>query len=76
MLKIVLAEINHDNGTDYQQSDVYFCFKRETIVNEAEQATIELTKAQRRAAEIGDLLRKKEVMHYRAYWQGHICRGR
>ena len=56
MLKIVLAEINHDNGTDYQQSDVYFCFKRETIVNEAEQATIELTKAQRRAAEINTIL--------------------
>lgn len=31
---------------------------------------------QRRTAEIGSLLRKKEVMHYRAYWQGHICRGR
>ena len=46
LLKVVLAEINEINGTDYQQKDVYFCFKPEIISNAAENAQIALTEAQ------------------------------
>lgn len=56
LLKIVLAEINEQNGTDYQQKDVYFSFERELPVNEQENAQVELTDAQRRQTEIGTLL--------------------
>lgn len=56
LLKIVLAEINEANGTDYQQKNVYFSFERELPVNEQENAQVELTDAQRRATEIGTLL--------------------
>ena len=56
LLKVVLAEINEENGTDYQQKDVYFSFDRELPVNEQENAQVELIDAQRRAAEITTLL--------------------
>ena len=56
LLKVVLAEINEEQGTDYQQSDVYFDFKREVPVNEQENAQIELIEAQRRQTEITTLL--------------------
>ena len=56
LLKVVLAEINAENGTDYRQSDVYFSFERELPVNEQENAQVELIDAQRRAAEISTLL--------------------
>ena len=56
LLKIVLAEINDQEGTDFQQKDVYFTFERDIPVNEQEDAQIELTKAQRRQAEINTIL--------------------
>ena len=56
LLKIVLAEINATNGTDYQQKDVYFKFKREIIANAVENAQIELTDAQKQQVEINTLL--------------------
>jgi hypothetical protein len=59
LLKIVLDEINETNGTDYQQSDVYFEFEREIITNAQENAQIELTEAQKRQTEITTLLNLK-----------------
>ncbi len=56
LLKVVLKEINEENDTDYQQSDVYFNFEREIPVNEQENAQIELTDAQRKQTEITTLL--------------------
>jgi len=56
LLKVVLDEINNQNGTDYQQKDVYFDFKREVPVNEQENAQIELIEAQRKQTEINTLL--------------------
>ena len=56
LLKVVLAEINENEKTDYQQSDVYFDFSREIITNALENAQIELTEAQKRQAEITTLL--------------------
>lgn len=56
LLKIVLDEINANNGTDYQQKDVYFTFDREIITNAQENAQIELIEAQKRQAEITTIL--------------------
>ena len=56
LLKVVLKEINDENGTDFQQKDVYFDFEREIITNAQENAQIELTDAQRKQTEITTLL--------------------
>lgn len=56
LLKVVLAEINEADGTDYQQKDVYFCFERETPTNAHENAQIELTEAQKQQTVINTLL--------------------
>ena len=56
LLKVVLAEINEEHETDYQQKDVYFDFEREVMTNAADNAQIELTDAQRKQAEINTLL--------------------
>lgn len=56
LLKVVLKEINDENGTDYQQKDVYFDFEREVMTNAQENAQIELTEAQTRQAEINTLM--------------------
>ena len=56
LLKVVLAEINDENGTDYQQKDVYFAFDREVMTNAADNAQIELTDAQKQQVQINTLL--------------------
>ena len=56
LLKVVLAEINDLEGTDYQQKDVYFDFEREVPTNALENAQIELAEAQRKQTEITTLL--------------------
>lgn len=56
LLKLVLKEINDENGTNYQQKDVYFKFEREIMTNAADNAQIELTEAQRQQTQIGTLL--------------------
>lgn len=56
LLKVVLAEINEMNGTDFQQKDVYFDFKREVISNALENAQIELTEAQRQQLVINTIM--------------------
>ena len=56
LLKIVLAEINDEHGTDYQQSDVWFNFEREVMTNAADNAQIELTDAQKQQVQITTLL--------------------
>lgn len=56
ILKVVIAEINEVNGTDYQMKDVYFDFEHEIMSNAQENAQIELTEAQRKQTEINTLL--------------------
>ena len=56
LLKVVLDEINAENGTDYQNKDVYFRFDRQIPTNALENAQIELTEAQKRQAEINTIL--------------------
>lgn len=56
LLNVVLEEINEENGTDYQQKDIYFDFEREIPTNAQENAQIELLEAQRRQTEINTVL--------------------
>ena len=56
LLDVVLDEINTMNGTDYQNSDVYFKFDRQIPTNMLESAQIALTEAQTRQTEINTLL--------------------
>ena len=62
LLKPVLKEINDQNGTDYQQKNIYFEFEREVITNAADNAQIELTDAQRRQTEINTILNLQTVI--------------
>lgn len=56
LLKLVLKEINDENGTDYQQSDIYFDFERNIMTNAQENANIELVEAQKQQVLITTLL--------------------
>ena len=56
ILKIVLAEINDQNGTDYQMSQIYFEFDHEVMSNAAENAQIALIQAQKQQTTINTLL--------------------
>lgn len=56
ILKVVLKEINDQNGTDYRLSDVYFNLKREVMTNAADNAQIEFVDAQKQQVQINTLL--------------------
>ena len=56
IIKVVLDEINATNGTDYEQTDVYFNFEHEVMSNEQENAQIALTEAQEQQTKISTLL--------------------
>lgn len=56
LLKLVLKEINDALGTDYEQKDVYFDFRREIITNAQENAQIDLTRAQEQQTRITTIL--------------------
>lgn len=56
ILKVVLEDINQTEGTDYQQKDVYFDFKREVMTNAQDNAQIELTDAQTEQTKVNTLL--------------------
>lgn len=56
LLDIVLQEINGRCGAKYQQTDVYFDFKREIITNSTDSAQNELIQAQTRGQEVNNIL--------------------
>jgi SPP1 family phage portal protein len=56
ILKVVLDEINRNDGTNYQMDDVYFNFKREIMTNASDNATIEKTDAEKQQIQINTLL--------------------
>lgn len=56
LVKVVLAEINVQNGTAYQLEQVWFNFKPEIMSNASENAQNKLTEAQKRQTEINTLL--------------------
>lgn len=62
LLKVVLAEINAEHGTDYRQKDVYFDFEREVMTNAADNAQIELTDAQKRQMEVNTILNLETII--------------
>lgn len=56
LVKVVIDEINEEYKTAYKVSDVQFNFERNIMVNEQENAQIELTKAQTKQVEINTIL--------------------
>lgn len=62
ILKVVLAEINRVDGTDYQMKDVYFNFKREIMTNASDNAQIEKTDAEKQQIQINTLLSLANVL--------------
>lgn len=56
ILAVVIDEINDKNGTDYQQTQVWFNFKPEVMSNAQENAQIALTEAQKQQVLINTLL--------------------
>ena len=62
IIKVVIDQINSEEGTDYQQKDVYFKFEREVPINAQENAQIELTEAQTQQTMINSLLNVQSVL--------------
>ncbi len=56
IIKVVLAEINEKNNTDYQITDVYFNFERETMANETENIQNAKTEAETEQIRITTIL--------------------
>lgn len=56
LIKVVLAEINANNSTDYQQKDVYFSFEPEIMSNATENAQNEKVKAETEQIKINTIL--------------------
>lgn len=54
--KIVLQEINQENETDYQLSDIHFEFTRDIMTNETENIQNDLMKAQIKQIEVNTIL--------------------
>lgn len=62
LINVALAEINEENDTDYQQSDVYFGFEREVMTNALDNATIEKTDAEKNQIIINTILSLANVL--------------
>lgn len=62
LLRVVLAEINQAEGTDYQQRDVYFEFEREVMTNASDNATIEKTEAETQQIRVNTLLNVAQTL--------------
>ncbi len=62
ILEPVLDEINETYGTGYTTKNVYFVFDREMIVNDLDNAQLELIKAQTKQTNIGTILNVATVL--------------
>lgn len=56
LIKVVLKEINEQNGTNYAMKDVRIDFKREVMTNAADNAQIEKTEAESKQIKINTIL--------------------
>ena len=56
ILKPVLAEINNENDTDYQLSDIYFDFTRNIMTNETENIANDKARAETKQLEVNTVL--------------------
>lgn len=72
ILKVILAEINQINETDYQQKDVYFEFEREVMTNASDNASIEKTDAETEQVKINTLLNLASTLDQETIVQ-NIC---
>ena len=72
ILKVVLKEINDNNGTDYQQKDVYFNFEREVMTNASDNAVLEKTDAETEQVKINTLLNLASTLDQETIVQ-NIC---
>lgn len=72
LLKVVLKEINDEQGTDYQMKDVYFDFEREVMTNAQDNAQIELTDAQKQQVQVTTLLNLASLLDNETLMQ-NIC---
>lgn len=62
IVKVVIDQINADNETDYDVSDVYFDFEREIMTNAQDNAQIELTDAQTEQTKVNTILNAASVI--------------
>ena len=56
IIKVVLAEINKENKTDYQLSDIRFDFTRDVMTNETENIQNEKVRAETKQIEVNTIL--------------------
>ena len=56
IIPVVLAEINAENDTDYQRSDIEYKFERSTMTNESENIANEKAKAETKQIEVNTIL--------------------
>ena len=61
IVAVCIDEINQQNGTDYQITDVYFEFTHEVMSNEQENEQNELTEAQKQQVQINTLLSLAQI---------------
>ena len=61
IVAVCIDEINQQNGTDYQTTDVYFEFTHEVMSNEQENEQNELTEAQKQQVQINTLLSLAQI---------------
>lgn len=62
ILKVVLSEINHKDGTDYRMNDVWFDFEREVMTNASDNALIEKTDAETQQIKVNTILNIANVL--------------
>lgn len=62
IVSVVIDQINEENETDYQISDVYFDFEREVMTNAQDNAQIELIDAQKEQTKVNTILNVASVI--------------
>lgn len=72
IIKVVIDDINRNDKTAYNVSDVWFDFDREVMTNASDNAQIELTDAQKRDVEINTIMSLNNVLDNETIIQ-YIC---
>ena len=62
LIEVVLAEINEENGTDYQLSDIEYKFTRSMMTNESENIANEKVKAETKQIVINTIMNAAAVI--------------
>ena len=72
VIKIVIDEINENNGTNFSYNDCWVDIKREIMTNATDNAHIELVNAQKEQVKIGTLLSLAQALDQETVVKG-IC---